>query len=359
MGDEKRQFSCQETKDSVRQFLDDLLSDEDYGLFCRHLEECVSCREYVASIGSLSNQVYELGSAVTAPPDLVSTVLFRLKSASSPRPVSRTIAVLVIAVAVAFAVIVLAVSSGIMGKKPGKRGESDKRARTDMLGAAPEAVSEIPGASQTAEPPAAVAAAKTEEPQPLKPFHWHVTVREKGEEEKLVKTIEGLGAQTEYRKGGLLVLMIPAAGVRTIRAALAFGSSLRDFTAGSSSGAPAEEKGNQEISIFFDRQFPAVPPAKDNLISRERDPDGQALHWHILLVMPKKDEVMELLRLAGGIREFETRDTCVFTVFAPEVEPLAAKLRAREGVFAEIDEQAMKRIDPGEKVRLSLYFMEK
>jgi len=241
--------------------------------------------------------------------------------------VSRKTVVLVIAAALVLAAIVLAVSAGIIGKGPGKGGKSDKPAVSDGVSPRAQAVTEIPGASQPLEPPGqnqkqdpAKLSAKVEEPQPLRPLHWHVTVREKDEEEKLIKTIEGLGVQTEYRKGGLLVVLSPAAQVRTIRAALAFGSALRDFTpgsAGGTGGGTTAEKGNQEMSIYFDRQFSGAEPSTASLISREHDPDGQSLHWHILLVLPKKDAVLELARLAGGIKEFESR-IYAFSLYFPQ-----------------------------------------
>jgi|GEM_PF-3931645 len=370
MGD-PRAFGCGDIRASVRSFLDDLLSEEEYRAFCRHLETCGACRDYVSSIGSLANQVYELGQSVEAPPDLVSTVLFRLTA--PPRQVSRRMTAAVIVAAVALAVLLLSVSAGFIGKK---RVVPKRGAQPAVSAARPETVEVMMGESfgevapsvpVVPDPAAAAPAAAmpgqaptltlTEKPVPVmppKPLHWHIAVKDKAAEDKLIKTFEGLGIQPDYRFGPLLVIRIAAEDVDRIRAGVAIDSGVGDFTP-----SPRAERGIRRLSIFFDRKNEIAAPRSDgSFISMERVADA-CLHWHILLVLPKKEEVFGFVRSAGGIREYESEEMDVFSLPSNAVAPLLARVRAMEGVFVDADEKAIEQLPAGEKVKLSLYFPEK
>ena len=72
---------CRDISKLLKRFQDDLLSGEDYQAFIAHLNSCPKCKKYVRSIGSLSNQLWELGD-VKVPDDLCSTIMFKLKSPS-------------------------------------------------------------------------------------------------------------------------------------------------------------------------------------------------------------------------------------------------------------------------------------
>lgn len=364
MGD-PRAFGCGDIRASVRPFLDDLLSEEEYRAFCRHLETCGACRDYVSSIGSLANQVYELGQSVEAPPDLVSTVLFRLTA--PPRQVPWKMTAAVIVAAVALAVLILSVSSGFIGKKrvvskraaqPAERAEQPETVEVMMgesFGGVSPSVPAVPDPAAVA--PMAEIPAQAEKPvpvAPLKPLHWHIAVKDKAAEDKLIKTFEGLGIQPDYRFGPLLVIRIAAEDVDRIRAGVAIDSGVGDFTPSSRA-----EKGTRRLSIFFDRKNEAAVPRSDgSFISMERAADA-CLHWHILLVLPKKEEVFGLVRSEGGIREYESEEMDVFSLPSNAVAPLVARVRAMEGVFVDADEKAIEQLPAGEKVKLSLYFPEK
>lgn len=358
---EPRAFGCGDIRASVRPFLDDLLTEEEYRAFCRHLETCGGCREYVSSIGSLANQLYELGQAVEAPPDLVSTVLFRLTA--PPRQMSRKTTVAVIAAAVAVAVLVLAFSAGYTGKKrvpprraaqPAERAERPETVEVMMGESFGEAVPSVPVQPDIAAVPPAPAAEKLIPAAPPRPLHWHIAVKDKAAEDKIIKTFEGLGIQPDYRFGPLLVIRIAAEDIDRVRAGVAIDSGVGDFTP-----SPRTEKGIRRLTIFFDRKNEAAAPrAEGSFISMERVADA-CLHWHILLVLPKKEEVFGFVRSAGGIREYEAEEMDVFSLPSNAVAPLVSRLRAIEGVFVDADEKAIEQLPAGEQVKLSLYFLEK
>ena len=72
--------ACGDIRKKLKAFLDDLLAEDERQAFVAHLDGCGECKDYVRKIGSVSNQLWELGG-VNAPSDLSSTILFRLKQA--------------------------------------------------------------------------------------------------------------------------------------------------------------------------------------------------------------------------------------------------------------------------------------
>lgn len=70
-------MSCDDIKKKLKAFLDDLLAEDEYKVFGGHINICSKCREYVRSIGSLSNQLWKLGK-VKVPQDFSSTILYKL-----------------------------------------------------------------------------------------------------------------------------------------------------------------------------------------------------------------------------------------------------------------------------------------
>ncbi|MBU1853127.1 MAG: zf-HC2 domain-containing protein [Candidatus Omnitrophica bacterium] len=70
-------MTCDDIKKKLKRFLEDLLVDEEYQAFLKHLEDCPRCKTYVTSVDSFSNQVWKLAE-VKVPSDLSSTILFKL-----------------------------------------------------------------------------------------------------------------------------------------------------------------------------------------------------------------------------------------------------------------------------------------
>lgn len=66
------------SRQKIKPFLEDLLSEEEYQEIREHLETCDSCKTHAAAAGSLAFQIRELGE-IRVPPDIVSTVLYELR----------------------------------------------------------------------------------------------------------------------------------------------------------------------------------------------------------------------------------------------------------------------------------------
>jgi hypothetical protein len=70
-------MNCDDIRQRLKPFLEDLLAEEEYKAFCRHLDACGKCKVYVRSVGSLSNQLWKLGQ-IEAPEDLISTIQYKI-----------------------------------------------------------------------------------------------------------------------------------------------------------------------------------------------------------------------------------------------------------------------------------------
>ena len=70
-------MNCDDIKQRLQPFLEDLLVEKEYRAFCGHIETCNKCKVYIRSIGSLSNQIWKLGQ-IEAPQDLISTIQHKL-----------------------------------------------------------------------------------------------------------------------------------------------------------------------------------------------------------------------------------------------------------------------------------------
>ncbi len=81
-------MTCQETRQKLTSYLEDLLQENEYQEVREHLSECSKCKSYADATGSLSYKIWELGE-VPVPEDLLSTILFRLKH-PEPGKVART-----------------------------------------------------------------------------------------------------------------------------------------------------------------------------------------------------------------------------------------------------------------------------
>jgi len=73
-------MSCSDIDKELKHFVGDLLSDADYQAYVEHLDSCPNCKSRVRSMGSFSNQLWELGD-IEVPSDLDSTILFQFDQA--------------------------------------------------------------------------------------------------------------------------------------------------------------------------------------------------------------------------------------------------------------------------------------
>ena len=103
-------MTCSDTDKGLKNFVGDLLSEDDYQDFVDHLDSCPQCTSRVRSMGSFTNQLWELGD-IEVPSDLDSTILFQFDQAKKqprkPKPKKSkklvfSVVILIVGLSVAF-----------------------------------------------------------------------------------------------------------------------------------------------------------------------------------------------------------------------------------------------------------------
>jgi hypothetical protein len=366
-------FNCEDIRNRLKQFLEDLLQEDEYLAFTRHCEQCEQCEKYVSSIGTLSNQVRELGEIIEVPADFAATVRFRI---TTPPPAKRRIPPVHVPMAMVLAVaaILLACAPGIFLLKIWRAEKSRIATNVSMPapGAAvvqkkelePVAVPVVPVVEEAAAPVVNSLAAvpvnavgqssKPATPVVLKPLHWGVTIAD-GDDGWITKTIEEMGITVEQKFPYLLVLSIPGEDVRRLKAAMAMKFALHDYT----DGAALEKGRKSKLTIFIEKHMPAATtPPEGTLVSLESSRNAGALHWSILMVLSKKEELIGIVRSSGGLPVYESGELYIFQVPSAGVKNIADKIRSLQGVSANIDAQLLDEAVKSEKVNLILYLME-
>ena len=218
-------MTCSEVNKQLKQFLEDLLAEEEYLAFFDHLESCPGCKDYVNSFGSLSNQLWESGN-VKVPSDFSATVIFKLKQSEqeigthqSAVPKKVVIGILI------FIIGALSVFFGIGYLKTRKHSQTDQALKVstqiirrplsdreaqpllqqlETMASGLGAVKKETGGKGSegtipAQENASLTDISSKEISPsipaVKPLHWHVLVSEKSDKtglggEKLQKELE-------------------------------------------------------------------------------------------------------------------------------------------------------------------------
>lgn len=70
-------FYCEDIKKHLKPFMEDLLAEDEYQAYVRHLNTCARCKDYIDKFGSISNQLWELGN-IKVPADFSSAVCFNI-----------------------------------------------------------------------------------------------------------------------------------------------------------------------------------------------------------------------------------------------------------------------------------------
>ena len=71
-------MTCDDVRKRIKKFLEDLLEEDEYQDFIKHVNGCAACGDYTTALGSISNQLWKLGD-VSVPSDFESTVLFKVR----------------------------------------------------------------------------------------------------------------------------------------------------------------------------------------------------------------------------------------------------------------------------------------
>ncbi len=139
-------MNCDNIKQNLQTFFEDLLAEEEYKAFCAHIEICDKCKVYVRSIGSLSNQLWKLGQ-IEVPQDLISSVQYKLvhpEEKEQPAKAKITKKQIVAGIALIISIIVLVLGTSYFKKQ---RAKPPKESKAKALLNQPDAITTKIGAA--------------------------------------------------------------------------------------------------------------------------------------------------------------------------------------------------------------------
>ncbi|GEM_PF-2141983 len=382
---------CERTSKQARTFLADLLSDAEYQVVALHSEGCASCRDYLRSLGDVTNQVWSLGQ-IDVPPDFARTVLFRTRRIPGKRrPVAIATAVLIC--------LSLAAVSFFVANRPASHEASAPVMRVSLAAHEPEVLSEaaFPAAveepsvppSAVAEPVPAVQAPVPSVPSPAPPassvhdreIHWHLVHSEEWQtaaaerREKLARLHadaleltaleeevrrlesaqeEGAGRKEKTRalnerakelKEGIRTLeetskeVVRAPDLRAWFSGVLFDAGIRfeSPTPGIFSFRATEERvarvteATLSTGVYAPSDFAAsTASATDEerkVIVYAEASPDAGLHWHLKVSAARRTSFSDALREYGASVLSESGDSLIFLISRDSVRKLEARLR--------------------------------
>lgn len=372
-------INCADIKEKLKSFLEDLLSDEEYQAFAVHLDECPKCREYVSAIGSLSNQLWELGN-VKVPADLSSTIIFKLNSSDKPSRTSDRRRNIIIA----FALIAMAISAaaylvianlvkkeGLSLLKTKEQPVSEPKPVTENITLA--AAKEEKGSQVKLKNKEQIPAGKNEPREEAKtpvveqrPMHWHFTYMFDTQRTKLLNTLRELGIYPDYEGFDIVVFSTNSQNIERLSALLPVIGTLENLS------EEVRSSGDQDrrVIVYLENKHVKPPDVssdkdiqnKDMLVSRNNTDlsTRYSLHWHVLSVVAMQSELSNTIRALGGVVDYECPGVIVFRITNKKINALMAQIQSLSGMAAEFGSNAIKdKFPPDAAVNISIVYSRK
>lgn len=371
-------MTCSDIRKKLKAFLDDLLAEDEYQAFVAHVDHCKECNDYVRKIGSISNQLWELGD-IKAPSDLASTILFRLKQAEQEirKPkfvISKKLGIGILVVALTVPLIFLGVYHLKSRKRPQDVGETptievhvgrkpaiSRREAESLLGELKgiaarlgvskkeKAVESDTGREEEAiEEDAGRTTPVRKEALLLvpKPLHWHFLYakernlkREEAQRKAgLTNAVNSPGIITDYQTESLLVFTAKGEKIENVLEKIILMSSgssfLRDYTPMVSVDPNQEHR----VSVYFEKETASVR------------------HWHATCVPSQEQRLLDVIREESGRINYESEELIVFSISKDAIKKLKARILAMRIDFSEFDYAESKegRLQSG-PVEISVY----
>lgn len=360
-------MNCEDIRKNLKSFMEDLLVDYEYKDFVGHVNGCPDCKTYIGAIGSLSNQLWELGD-IEAPAGLSSTALFKLRhagerTAQSAKPSRRNR----LATGILLLVILSAASYFgikhfrkcaelpekekafvVQGQAVAERKTADREAEA-LLGELKGIAAKL-GASGKKETEKAKPAKEAEDVpiQPKaavrvpKPLHWHFSYNDDREKGEFLEALYHLDIRSGRLASNLVVFSASAEKLEDLIGKVASISAGEPLLTNFSAGTVLRDRENR-VSIYLeDKSSPsaAAPP-----------------HWHSDLAMAQKDRLYDVMRNMGGSIIEDSGDIAIVSFPKNNLERLVQQLAAmgmkpREYGKRESKEGAL----DSSPVNISIYF---
>ena len=370
-------MTCSDIKGKLQSFLEDLLSEDEYQAFVAHVDSCAECKKYVSAVGSLSNQLWDLGN-VKVPADLISTILFKLKEAEKEPPKSkeavsqrRFIAVIVTLFAAALLFFITNYCIKLNRNKMKDKKIVSAEAKAEE-GEKPQDISEMEPSTQKRQviEKRIVLAGGEESDSVYKNdsavLHWHFSYSTESQATKLLGTLRDLGINLDYDSEDIIIFNAPGEKIEQMLSVIPLISNFQNFS------SDIRIPGDKEMRVIMyleneNIEMSPEPSAKDSkesnvLVSLENKNAAtvKKLHWHVASLKSKQSACLSAIREFGGSIDYESEELAIFQVNKGQVEKLVERIQGMDGVFADfagID--SIKSSSPDTRVRVSIYFSKK
>ena len=374
-------MDCGDIREKLKAFLDDLLVDDEYQAFVNHLNSCGKCKDYVRKIGSISNQLWELGD-VDAPSDLSSTILFRLKQAEQEirKPkfvISKKLNIRILVGILALSILFFGteyfkyrcslrevdetpVLTTIIERRPAINNYETELLSEDLKGIAKtrglpekkEAAGGIFEERVSTEKTSALAdssdMAEVQIVEP-KPLHWHFIYSEDTEKTKLLDMISILGIRPDYQDSSLLVFNVKGAELDNLLEQIKFAFQRRNPLYNYTAGTAAFQERESRVSMYLENK---------------KDKPSNIFHWHIFSAVRQRPKLLNIIRKTGVSVDYESRELIIFSIARTEIAKLKSRIQtmvvSADVVFTEFGYLEPEEDQPASKLaKISIYFSKK
>jgi len=370
---------CSDIDKELKHFVGDLLSEDDYQGFVAHLDSCPQCTNRVRSMGSFTNQLWELGD-IEVPSDLDSTILFQFdqakKAPPKPKPKKSKKQKLVIGAVIVIVGIVaffgwqkfsktgelnveqvgddeVIVQTTMIKKKASVPDPEAERLYNQLKGMAESLAPATPIKSKEKDPDSQKEVSQKKEAPPLKEsrksapasspdafsLHWHLPYFTETDVKQLVGTITMLDIDPDYNDQNFIIFRTINKKIKTLSAGIKFTYKMQldlpEFIADGSN-----PQGEVVASISFTGREPTYSTAgtrggKLSSFEQETNATGNNLDWHILLVSSQQDALVDILHRNRGTVLFTSKEVVIFSMPGARIGALSQEIQGTGGMFAD------------------------
>jgi len=366
---------CSDIDKKLKNFISDLLSETDYQGFVEHLDSCPQCTSRVRSMGSFTNQLWELGE-IEIPSDLDSTILFQFDQAKKQPRKSKTkkskklvfgVIILIIGIVIAFGAYqffksdelnvepvtddaVIIQTTGIKRKAPDPEAE---RLYNQLKGMAESLAPMTQNTTKKKVPESEKVVLKSEEAPSLKEsvasspasssdafsLHWHLPYFTETDIKQVVSTITMLDIDPDYDDKNFIIFKATNKKIKTLSVGIKFTYKIQldipEFIADGSN-----PQGEVVASISFTGREPTYSTAGSrgralSSFEQETNATGNNLDWHILLVSSQQNSLIDIIHRNRGTVLFTSNEVVIFSMPGPRIEALAQEIQGTGGMFAD------------------------
>jgi hypothetical protein len=349
-------MNCATIQKKLKPFLEDMLTEEEYQLFALHLDQCAECRLHVGRVGSLSNQIHELGQ-MEAPSDMAATILFRLKQSSQGSGASQfavpgkkmisgfIFCLLAAAVVIGYFYFLKPKniqSSGMVtsvisrNNLPLKSGEAEAllnqlHSIANSVRAEEKNLSELKDIQDKASDQQAVSkepfinvesekqAGEKQVNQTVLFLHWHLLCGKEIIKTEFRKILGESGVSYQEPAPDFFILS-------------ALGKKIRDIFDQIQTSYPEHVK----LNAFGVEE--TLPKQEYHLMLHLQQydrSDQKTFHWHLKFSQPNRFKMSESFRRFGAVVSYESKELLVLSISTTKLAGLAAEIRGIEGISAD------------------------